>query len=121
MRCNLQACGEQTMTIDMRALQQQTEQAQAIVVTTPGQLLDAMDEGAMHIQVRDHLDLTTVGPRYDKGYPAMLSDFPGPKQIMPKSIQVRWRQLFVHLAVITHRFRETPMLHRSKFRSTYCP
>ena len=46
----------------MRALQQQAGQAEVTVVTTPQQLLDAVEEKATHIEIRAHLDLTTVTP-----------------------------------------------------------
>lgn len=37
--------------------------AELTVVTTAQQLVDAVEEGALHIEIRDHLDLTTVRPR----------------------------------------------------------
>lgn len=55
-----------------RALQQQ--QVKVTVVTTPQQLLDALEDGAQHIDIRAHLDLTTITPRDNKGVKRMLND-----------------------------------------------
>lgn len=41
---------------------QQSLHAEVTVVATPQQLLDAVDGGARHIEIREHLDLTTVLP-----------------------------------------------------------
>ena len=58
----------------LRALQQQADATEAIVVTTAQQLLDAVEAQAAHIEIRDHLDLTTVKPRsYDARVKRMLN------------------------------------------------
>lgn len=33
------------------------------IVTTPQQLLDAVEKGVRHIEIQDHLDMTTVRPQ----------------------------------------------------------
>lgn len=57
----------------MRALRQQSQEAEVTVVTTPQQLLDSVEEGALHIDIRAHLNLTTVPPHDNESFKIMLN------------------------------------------------
>lgn len=73
----------------MRQLQQQAGQAQATVVTTAQQLIDAIEGGALDIEVQEHLDLTPLAPRDTVERPQMLSDDSRATQDFGRSIRVR--------------------------------
>jgi hypothetical protein len=67
-----------------RNLQQTTPQVTA--VSTPQQLLTAVTRGDTHIEVRQHLDLTTVTARDNIEDPVLLGNLPESIQ----SIRVRY-------------------------------
>lgn len=67
----LQILGKIDKPSRMRALQQT---AAVTVVTTAQQLLDAVEDGAGHIEIRAHLDLTTVQPLGTTLRQTMLTD-----------------------------------------------
>ena len=73
----------------MRALQQQVTEAEVTVVTTPQQLLDAVDNRSKHIEIREHLDLTTVQPEDTGGHELLGSPL---RPYIALSIKVRWYQ-----------------------------
>lgn len=62
------------MPTRMRSLQQQAAQAEVTVVISPQQLLDTLEKGATNIEIRAHLDFTTVEPRDIYGRNRMLND-----------------------------------------------
>lgn len=70
-------------------LQQQVEQQETLVVTKPVQLMGAIEQRARHIEVQEHLDLTTVLPRGKVGLAAMLVDDFRDKVDFANSIRVR--------------------------------
>jgi hypothetical protein len=77
----------------LRTLQQSKPMVTA--VSTPQELLDTVSRGAAHIEIRQHLDLTTVAPLYvDGSYSIILGEtLPGSVQ----SIRVRcFRMLLMH-------------------------
>lgn len=82
-------------SVATRALQQEAAQAEVTVVTTPQQLLDAWDGHAMHIEIRAHLDLTTVEPHASW---LMLTQFTEDSDFS-RSIRMR-RSHFVHDAMV---------------------
>ena len=51
----------------MRALKKSDEELHVTIVSTPLQLMKAVERGSLHIEIRDHLDLTKVTPRDFKG------------------------------------------------------
>lgn len=72
-------CVQQSWTdiepVARRELQQQAGQAELTIVKSAQQLIDAVDAGALHIEIRDHLDLTTATPRdTNSSWVRMLND-----------------------------------------------
>lgn len=59
----------QRKTHQTRTLQQQ---GQFVIVNTPQELLDAAQDGARHVEIRSHLDLTSVPHLYSAGKKIML-------------------------------------------------
>ena len=92
----MQVIGSEGRPAGLRALQQQSSQAGVTVVTTAQQLLDAVEDAgyctpgsglAINIEIRNHLDLTTVIPRTNtKHLSEMLSSH---SCSLPESIRVR--------------------------------
>jgi hypothetical protein len=79
----------------LRALQQSTPKVTA--VSTPQQLLDAASRGDAHIEIRQHLDLTTATPL--EPVPRILGGLPSSVQ----SIRVRYHSmLLMHSAGMLH-------------------
>ena len=86
----------------MRQLQQQAGQAQATVVTTAQQLIDAIEGGALDIEIREHLDLTPLAPRDTEERPQMLSDDSRATQDFGRSIRVRNSLLMLTSGCMMH-------------------
>lgn len=74
-----------------RTLKQQAEPAppkEITVVTSPEQLLNALDQEVLHIQIQEHLDLTAVQPRNNGEPNIMLNDEVTAAKNLSLSIQV---------------------------------
>jgi hypothetical protein len=76
--------GQALRPAGLRALQQSKPKVTA--VSTPQQLLDAVSRGDAHIEIRQHLDLTTVVPLEVDDVPA-FSTILGDASIFPDSVQ----------------------------------
>lgn len=60
----LQILGVHNSLAVARSLKQQTAGAEATVVATPQEFIDAVEKGDLHIEVQAHLDLTTIQPQF---------------------------------------------------------
>ena len=73
----------------LKQMEMNVTQATLKVVTTPRELLEAVYAGIPHIEIRDHLDLTTVTPLYPGTPRTLLGAFEAPLSDLGRSIQVR--------------------------------
>lgn len=74
--------------LSIRTLQQEAEQAEVTIAATSQELLDAVEDGAPHIELQGHLDLTSE-PMRDTMYWRMLNaETPAGASYLPESIRV---------------------------------